>query len=103
MSVTFPTDPGVKTPALVTPAPDQVPPVGENPVRVFPPEPVHKLKSFPAFTMGNEVTVTVTVLVPVHPRESVTVTVYVEVMVGLAVTVAPVVDDNPKAGDQAYV
>jgi hypothetical protein len=50
--------------------------------------------------MGNGVTVTVTVFVPVHPRESVTVTVYVDVVAGFAVTVATVVDDNPKAGDQ---
>ena len=99
MSVTLPTAPGVKTPADVTPVPVQVPPVGENPVRVYPPEPVHKLKSLPAFTVGGVLTVTVTVFVPVHPRESVTVTVYVEVLVGLAVTVAPEVVFKPNAGD----
>jgi len=101
VSVTLPTAPGVKTPAGVTPVPDQVPPVGENPVRVFPPEPVHKLKSLPAFTVGGVFTVTVTVFVPVHPRESVTVTVYVDVVAGFAVTVASVVDNNPKVGVQA--
>ena len=99
--MTLPTAPGVKTPGPVTPLPDHDPPVGENPVKVYPPEPVHKLKSLPAFTVGNGVNVTVTVFVPVHPRESVTDTVYVEVLAGFAVTVAPEVDDNPKAGDQA--
>lgn len=100
MSVTLPTAPGVKTPAGVTPAPDQVPPVGENPVSVLPPEPVHKLKSLPAFTVGGVFTVTVTVVVPAHPRESVTVTVYIEVLVGFAVTVAPEIVFKPNAGDQ---
>lgn len=44
-------------------------------------------------------TLTVTVPVLVQP-EVVPVTVYVVVLAGLAVTVAPVVADNPVAGDQ---
>jgi hypothetical protein len=47
---------------------------------------------------GAGMTVTVTVVVFVHPFPSVPVTVYVVVVVGPAVTVAPVVDDNPVAG-----
>jgi hypothetical protein len=54
----------------------------------------------PAFTVGKVFTVTVTVVVPEHPRESVTVTVYVEVIVGFAETVAPEVVFKPNAGDQ---
>lgn len=100
MSVTLPTLPGVKTPALVTPVPDQVPPVGVKPVSVFPPEPVQILKSLPAFTIGKALTVTVKVFIPVHPLESVTVTVYVDVLAGFAVTVAPEVVFNPNEGDQ---
>jgi hypothetical protein len=34
----------------------------------------------------------------VHPFPSVPVTVYVVVVVGLAITVVPVADDNPVAG-----
>jgi hypothetical protein len=92
---------GVKTPAGVTPVPDQVPPAGVNPVSVYPPEPEHKLTSLPALTTGKGVTVTVTLLILVHPLESVTVTVYVVVLVGLAVTVAPEVVFKPNAGDHA--
>jgi uncharacterized membrane protein YgaE (UPF0421/DUF939 family) len=44
-------------------------------------------------------TVTVTVPLLVQPAV-VPVTVYVVVLAGLAVTVAPVVEDNPVAGDQ---
>ena len=53
-------------------------------------------------TVGSGLTVTVTVVVPVHPLV-VPETVYVVVVVGFAVTVAPVVDDNPVAGLQLYV
>ena len=38
-----------------------------------------------------------------HPFTSVPVTVYVVVEVGLAVTVEPVVELSPVAGDQMYV
>jgi hypothetical protein len=47
---------------------------------------------------GAGFTVTTTVVVFVHPFPSVPVTVYVVVVAGPAVTVAPVVDDNPVAG-----
>jgi hypothetical protein len=46
-----------------------------------------------------DVTVTVAVAVPEHPAV-VPVTVYVVVEAGVAVTVVPVVADNPPAGDQ---
>jgi hypothetical protein len=49
--------------------------------------------------VGCALTVTVTVCVLVHPAAEVPVTVYVVVVAGLAVTVAPVVADNPVAGD----
>jgi hypothetical protein len=49
-------------------------------------------------TIGLAFTVTVTVVVPVQPARDVPVTVYVVVVVGLAVTTAPVVPDNPVAG-----
>jgi len=39
----------------------------------------------------------------VHPVPAVPVTVYVVVVVGVAVTVAPVVEDKPVAGLQLYV
>jgi len=53
--------------------------------------------------LGAGITVTVTVVVFVHPFPSVPVTIYVVVVVGPAVTVVPVVDDNPVAGLQEYV
>ena len=43
-----------------------------------------------------------TVAVLLHPFASVPVTVYVVAVTGLAVTAAPVVPDNPVAGDQLY-
>jgi hypothetical protein len=49
-------------------------------------------------TTGIGFTVTVTCAVAVHPRTS-PVTVYVVVVVGFAVTVAPVVELKPVAGD----
>lgn len=48
-------------------------------------------------------TFTVTVVVPTQPAAVVPVMVYVVVVTGVAVTVDPVVDDNPVAGDQLYV
>ena len=54
-------------------------------------------------TVGLGFTVTVTVAVFVHPFASVPVIVYVVVAVGLAVTVAPVVEDKPVEGLQLYV
>ena len=47
---------------------------------------------------GAGITVTVTLAVFVHPFPPVPVTVYVVVDAGLAITVAPVVDDSPEAG-----
>lgn len=52
-----------------------------------------------AVTTGIGLTVTVVVAV-LEQAPFVPVTVYVVVVVGLAVTVAPVVADNPVAGDQ---
>ena len=51
-------------------------------------------------TVGLGLTVTVTVAVLVHPFAAVPVTVYVIVLEGLAVTVAPVVDDKLVEGLQ---
>jgi|SRR5690348_14830437 len=53
--------------------------------------------------LGAALTVTVTVVVFVHPFAPVPVTVYVVVVTGLAVTVAPTVDDKPVEGLQRYV
>lgn len=53
-----------------------------------------------AVMVGSGFTVTVTEAVLVHPLPSVPVTVYVVVIAGLAVTLAPVVADNPVAGLQ---
>ena len=53
-------------------------------------------------TVGEVFTVTVTLVVPVQP-DVVPVTVYMVVDAGLAVTVAPVVELRPVAGDQLYV
>ena len=49
--------------------------------------------------IGKGLMVTVTLLVLLHPLTSVPVTVYIVVEEGLAVTVAPVVDESPEAGD----
>lgn len=48
--------------------------------------------------VGEVFTVTVTVVEPVHP-DVLPVTVYVVVIAGLAVTIDPVVELNPVAGD----
>ena len=56
-----------------------------------------------AVATGVSFTVTVTVPVLTHPFASVPVTVYVVVVVGLAVTAAPVVADNPVEGLHVYV
>ena len=101
VNVTVPTPLGVKSFPEILGEPVHVPPVGENPVKVYGFGVLQTLASAPAFTVGTGLTVTVTVAVPVHPRESVTVTVYVEVLVGFARTVAPEVVFNPNAGDQA--
>jgi hypothetical protein len=53
-----------------------------------------------AVTVGFVLTVTVTCAVFLHPFASVPVTVYVVVPAGVAVTVVPVVADNPVAGLQ---
>jgi hypothetical protein len=71
-----------------------VPPLDVN-VNV---EPAQIGELLPAVGVGNAFTVTVTVPVLVQPAAVVPVTVYVIVEVGLAVTVAPVVDDKPVAG-----
>jgi len=53
--------------------------------------------------VGLGLTVTVAVAVAVPPLLSVHVTVYIVVVVGLAVTLAPVVDERFVEGDQVYV
>jgi hypothetical protein len=95
----------------VTDAPD----VGDNPVvgvqvYVTAPEavsvvllPLHMATSGDTVTVGLGCTITSTVVVLVHPVKLVPVTVYIVVTAGLAVTVAPVVDDRPAAGLQVYV
>ena len=50
MSDPFPAVDGVKTPALLTPLPDQVPPDGLNPVRVTVPGVLQKVSLAPAET-----------------------------------------------------
>jgi hypothetical protein len=50
-------------------------------------------------SVGSRFTVTVRDCVFVHPLELVPVTVYAVVVVGLAITVAPVVAFNPADGD----
>ena len=52
---------------------------------------------------GTWLTVTVTLVVLVHPADEVAVIEYVVVMVGEAVTLEPVTLLNPVAGDQEYV
>ncbi len=52
-----------------------------------------------AVTVGNEFTVTLTVVVPVQPAALVPVTVYVVVALGVTVLLAPL----PKLFDQLYV
>jgi hypothetical protein len=49
---------------------------------------------------GNGLIVIVTIDELTHPLASVPVAVYTVVIIGLAVTIAPDVDDNPVAGDQ---
>jgi hypothetical protein len=59
----------------------------------------HRVSFVTVGAVGNGFTVTVTVAVLVHPvAVIVPVTVYVVVAVGLAVTVVPVVEDNPVEG-----
>ncbi len=52
---------------------------------------------------GYEFTVTVTVFEEVHPSVFVAVAVYVVVTAGLAVTVVPVVELKPVAGDHVII
>lgn len=54
----------------------------------------------PALMTGRALTVTVTLAVLLQPEPFVPVIVYVVVADGLAVTVDPVVEDSPVAGDQ---
>lgn len=56
-----------------------------------------------AATVGNGFTVTVTVVVPVHPLTEVPVMVYVVVAVGHAFTLEPVVALSAVLGVQVYV
>jgi hypothetical protein len=67
--------------------------VADAPLQIETPE--------PALIAGNGLTVTVTVALFVHPLLVMPVTVYVLVVVGLAITVAPVVAERPVAGDHA--
>ena len=62
-------------------------------------EPLHIATLEPPLIVGSAFTVTVTVAVLLQPFEFVPVTVYVLVVVGLAVTLAQVVQDKPVAGD----
>jgi hypothetical protein len=64
---------------------------------------LHMATLEPPLITGIGLTETVTVAVLLQPAALVPVTVYVIVDVGLAVTLAPVVADNPVDGDQLYV
>jgi hypothetical protein len=73
----------------------------EPPVAVKPVEaPLQIATLEPPLITGIKFTVTVTAAVLLQPAALVPVTVYVIVDVGLAVTLAPVVADNPVDGDQ---
>jgi hypothetical protein len=61
-------------------------------------EPLQIATPAPALMMGKVFTVTVVVAAPLHPAV-VPVIVYVVVPIGFAITVAPVVADNPVPGD----
>ena len=61
-------------------------------------EPLQIAMLEPPLIVGNVFTVTVTLAVLLQPFELVPVTVYVLVVVGLAVTLAQVVQDKPVAG-----
>ena len=61
-------------------------------------EPLQIAMLEPPLIVGNVFTVTVTLAVLLQPFELVPVTVYVLVVVGLAVTLAHVVQDKPVAG-----
>ena len=63
-------------------------------------KPTHIVLSAPAFTVGNMLTVTVTVAVSLQLAPLMPITVYIVVVVGLAVGLAQLVHDNPVAGDQ---
>ena len=75
VNVTKPVTVGVKIPAVVTPVPDHVPPAGENPVSVLPPDPVQMVISGPASDVGIGFTVIEFASVAVHEFASVTVAV----------------------------
>lgn len=77
----------------------KVPPAQPDAERLTIPGP-HLELFVTAGAAGNGFTVTVTWAVPAHPNV-VPVTVYVVVPGGVAVTVAPVVGDNPVMGLQA--
>ncbi len=70
-----------------------MPPVAVRPLD----EPLHIVVVAPALMVGSGFTVTSRLAWPVQP-ETVPVIVYVVVVVGLAVTLAPVVADRPVAG-----
>ena len=63
--------------------------------------PVQIVAFEPASAVGNEFTVTVTLLDAIHPLPFVSVTVYVVVLVGLAVGLDAVALDNPVEGVHA--
>jgi len=60
---------GVNVPEDETPAPDQVPPAGENPVSAKAAAPEQVLMSIPALTVGTDFTVTTTTSVPLQEPE----------------------------------
>ena len=62
-------------------------------------EPLHIATLEPPPMVGRVLTVTITLALLLQPFPSVPVTVYVLVVVGLAVTLAHVVQDKPVAGD----
>jgi PII-like signaling protein len=65
-------------------------------------EPVQIATSIPAMTRGNGFTMTVTIAGVLHPPLVIAVTVYVVVTVGVAVTLAPDVEERSAAGDHVY-
>ena len=75
VNVTVPTPLGVKSFPEIFGEPVHVPPVGENPVKVYGFGVLHTLASAPAFTVGKGVTVTVAWSVDVQVLADVMVTV----------------------------
>lgn len=82
-------------------------PVAGDHVYVVPPDavkvvPLQPPPLLPALTEGSELTLTVTIALPLQPAV-LPVTVYVVVVEGEAVTLLPVVAERPAPGDHVYV